>query len=67
MAVFEAGGDHGKAEGQRRARIPYTDPKIMVLRLPHLRPGGYVLLWYTRSAIDGDVAAGVIPFTVRRP
>jgi methionine-rich copper-binding protein CopC len=66
-AVFEAAGDHGKVQGQPRARIPYTDPKTMVLRLPHLRPGAYVLLWYTHSAIDGDVPAGVIPFTVRHP
>lgn len=65
MAAFEAGGEHGKVEGQRRATIPYTSPETMLLRLSRVRPGACLLLWYTRSAIDGDETAGVIPFVVR--
>lgn len=65
MAVFEGQADHGLVTRKERSRINFADPKEMTLSLPKLGREKYYLLWYTRSAVDGDIAAGVVYFQVK--
>jgi methionine-rich copper-binding protein CopC len=65
MAVFEGQADHGLVTEKQHSVVPFSRPKNMVLHLPRLRRERYYLLWYTRSAIDNHVAAGIVYFQVR--
>lgn len=42
-----------------------TEPRILAATARPLAPGSYVLRWEARSAFDGSVSQGSIPFTVR--
>lgn len=65
MAVFEGQADHGLVTEKQKSVVPFTQPKKMILHLPHLGREKYYLIWYTRSAIDNHVAAGIVYFQVR--
>jgi methionine-rich copper-binding protein CopC len=65
MSVFEGSGDHGLVNEQTKSVVDYRSPKHMTLKLPTLRNGAYYLVWYTVSAVDGHVAAGVVYFRVK--
>ena len=42
-----------------------TEPRFLAATARPLAPGSYVLRWEARSAFDGSVSQGSIPFTVR--
>lgn len=42
-----------------------TEPRILAAMARPLAAGAYVLRWEARSAFDGSVTQGNIPFTVR--
>jgi methionine-rich copper-binding protein CopC len=67
MDVFEGQADHGLvSEGAKyRARVNFKNPHQMTMNLPKLRKEQYYLIWYTTSAVDGHVAAGIVYFAVR--
>lgn len=66
MQVFEGQGDHGLVTEKQRSIVNFRNPKVMTLPLPkHMPKGTYYLLWYTRSAIDGHYAAGLVHFRVK--
>lgn len=51
----------------RDAHISDDNPKQMVVSLPLLRVGTYVVVWRTQSADDGHVAGGSFIFRVAAP
>ncbi len=65
MAVFEGEADHGLVTEKEHSVVSFKNPKQMVLRLPRLRPERYYLIWYTQSAIDHHIAAGIVYFRVK--
>lgn len=66
MAVFEGAADHGLVTEKQRSVVNYLNPEEMILKLPKLHPDKYYLMWYTRSAVDGHYAAGIVYFQVRK-
>ncbi|MGH2441746.1 MAG: copper resistance protein CopC [Chloroflexota bacterium] len=65
MAVFEGVADHGLVTERTRSKVLFQHPTRMILKLPKLRKERYYLIWYTKSAIDGHYAAGIVYFQVR--
>ncbi len=65
MAVFEGVGDHGLVTEHQVSTVNFRNPKEMILRLPRLGKEKYYLIWHTKSAVDGHIAAGILYFQVR--
>lgn len=66
MAVFEGAADHGLVNEKTHSVVNFRNPKEMTLTLPRLQPEKYYLIWYTRSAVDGHYAAGIVYFRVKK-
>ncbi|HZU13664.1 MAG TPA: copper resistance protein CopC [Chloroflexota bacterium] len=64
MAVFEGVADHGMVS-VKHSHVNFQNPKEMVLPLPRLARGKYYFIWYTKSADDNHIAAGIVYFRVR--
>ena len=65
MAVFEGVADHGLVTEKEHSSVSFKNPKIMTLALPKPQKDKYYLIWYTKSAVDGHIAAGILYFQVR--
>ncbi|HEX8982594.1 MAG TPA: FixH family protein [Ktedonobacterales bacterium] len=48
----------------RDSRVSSADPTEMVVGLQLLRPGAYVVVWRTQSAVDGHVTGGSFIFRI---
>ena len=49
------------------SHVAPDDPQVLLLDLPALAPGRYVLQWRSLSAADGHTAEGVVPFAIGDP
>lgn len=65
MAVFEGQADHGLVTEKQHSAVNFKNSKEMTLKLPSLSKEKYYLIWYTRSAVDGHDAAGIVYFSVK--
>src|SRR6185437_5383917 len=48
----------------RNSQVSASDPTEMVVGLQLLRPGAYVVVWRTQSAVDGHVTGGSFLFRI---
>jgi methionine-rich copper-binding protein CopC len=64
MKVFEGEADHGLVTERQHSTVNFKHPTQITLPLPALSKGKYYLIWYTHSAVDGHVAAGIVYFSV---
>jgi copper transport protein len=51
----------------RDNHVSSSDPKEMILTLPPLPAGTYVVVWRTQSAADGHIVGGSFYFQIARP
>lgn len=66
MAVFEGVADHGLVTEKQHSVVNFKTPTVMTLALPkNLAKDKYYLIWYTRSAVDGHYACGIVYFQVK--
>ena len=65
MAVFEGVADHGLVTEKQHLVVNYKNPRVMTLQLPKLSRDRYYVIWYTHSAADSHVAAGIVYFQVK--
>jgi copper transport protein len=49
------------------SRVDPTDGYVLLLALPSLPEGRYVLQWRTLSTVDGHTTQGVVPFAIGDP
>jgi methionine-rich copper-binding protein CopC len=57
---------HGKPVTQNRAAVDSSDPSLLRLEVPALRPGDYKVTWKVMS-VDTHMTVGNFSFTVRKP
>ncbi|HET7173330.1 MAG TPA: copper resistance protein CopC [Nocardioidaceae bacterium] len=67
LSSIEVDSSAGVPVRERRGRLDPANHSAYEVRLPHLRPDRYTVVWHTTSQIDGHSRWGSYSFTVLEP